>query len=339
MLASRRFPIGLMARPLRVEFEGAWYHLMNRGTDRCKVFLAHADYVKFLDLLGEVAQIFNLEIHAYCLMGNHYHLLVCTPDAGLGRAMRHLNGVYTQSFNRRTRRDGPLFRGRYRGVLVDSDVYRLQVSRYIHLNPCEVGVVDLPEAYGHSSYRAYLEPQAAPDWLITSNLLGDFGSRNPRGAYREFVECGIDAETRAFYEAEQLQPVLGGDAFKATIQARVENGNHHRGPEVPDLRRLRSRPSLTAIAAAVAASFGVDPRALHSATCGRNTRLVLARCTAIYLARHEAGVSLGSIAAWLGYRSYNSAATALTRYRRRLQDSEVRAWAERARAILYKVET
>jgi putative transposase len=328
-----------MARPLRVEFEGAWYHVMNRGADRRRIFLARADFTKFLDLLGEVLKIFGMETHAYCLMGNHYHLLACTPDAGLGRAMRHLNGVYTQHFNRRTHRDGPLFRGRYRAVLVDSDAYRLQASRYIHLNPVDAGIVDRPEAYTYSSYRAYHEPQEEPDWLFTSTLLGHFGPDEPRREYQRFVEDGVDTETRAFHDAERVEPVLGGDAFKATVQSLVEGMRHDGNREIPDARRIRSRPSLTAVASAVAVAFGVDTDRLTSTTRRRGANAVTARCAALYLARHEARASLSSIATWLGYRSYNSAATALTRFRRRLEDPELLFRLQRARSLLYKVET
>jgi len=328
-----------MARPLRVEFEGAWYHVMNRGADQRRIFLSRADIFKFLDLLGEVSEIFGLEIHAYCLMGNHYHLLVCTPDARLSRVMRHLNGVYTQYFNRRAPRDGPLFRGRYRAALVDSDAYLLLASRYIHLNPVDAGIVNRPEAYAHSSYRAYQEPQTGPDWLITSTILDHFGPLDPRGAHRRFVEQGIDAETRAFHEAERMEPVFGGDRFKADVRARVEGTQRHLNREIPDARRLRSRPSLTAIATAVAVAFGVETSTLHTTTRGGDTSVVLARCAALYLARHEGGASLASIAAWLGYRSYNSAATALTRFRPRMEEPDLLSRLQRARSLLYKVET
>jgi hypothetical protein len=153
------------------------------------------------------------------------------------------------------------------------------------------------------------------------------------------VEQGIDPETRAFYEAERSEPVLGGDAFKATIRGRIEAAQRYTDPEVPDARRLPTRPSLTAITAAVAVVFGIDSSTLRSMDGERGAGVALARCTALYLGRHEAGAPLSSIAAWLGYRSYNSAATALTRFRRRLGEAKPRARLQRARALLYKVET
>jgi REP element-mobilizing transposase RayT len=328
-----------MARPLRVDFDGAWHHVMNRGAEGRQIFLAEADRIKFLALIGEASEIFRLEVHAYCLMDNHYHLLVRTPDAGLSRAMRHLNGVYTQHLNRRTERDGALFRGRYRAVLVDSDAYQLQVSRYIHLNPVDAGIVDHPEDYSHSSYRAYLELQTAPEWLITTTVLDHFGSNSPRQEYRRFVEKGIDPETLAFYELGRMGPVFGGNAFKTMIRGRVEAEQRHTDREIPDARQVGSRPRLTAITVAVAAAFGIDSNTLRSTTRRREANVALARCTALYLGRHETGLPLHHIAARLGYASYNSAATALTRFRPRLEESALRAKLKMARSLLYKVET
>jgi len=328
-----------MARPLRVEFDGAWYHAMNRGAGQQPIFLSLADRTKFLDILADVSDIFRIEIHAYCLMGNHYHLLLRTPDGGLGRAMRHLSGVYTQYLNRRTGQDGPLFRGRYRAILIDSDAYQLQVSRYIHLNPVDAGVTDRPEAYVHSSYRAYIQWQAAPNWLVTTALLQRFGPRNRRHGYRLFVEQGIDAEIRAFYDAKRMKPVFGGDSFKAKIRASVEGGQRHTDREIPDARRLQSRPSLTEVAAAIAVVFRIDVSTLRSTTHRRGANNTGARGAALYLGRYEAGAPLSAIAIWLGYRSYNSAATALTRYRRRLEQPELLAKLHQVRSLLYKVET
>lgn len=133
-----------MPRPLRIHFPNAWYHVMNRGAGGQKIFKNNIHRTMFLELLEECHRMFNLKICAYCLMDNHYHLLVSTPDANLSRVMRHINGVYTQKFNRLLKIDGPLFRGRYKAQLVDDDCYQLIVSRYIHLNPVEAGLVNKP---------------------------------------------------------------------------------------------------------------------------------------------------------------------------------------------------
>ena len=127
-----------MPRPTRVQYPDAFYHVMNRGRGRQAIFHDEAYFRAFLDTLAESHERFDAIIHTYCLMTNHYHLLVQTPRANLDRIMRHINGIYTQRYNRLRKTDGPLFRGRYKAILVDADAYLLQLSRYIHRNPVEV---------------------------------------------------------------------------------------------------------------------------------------------------------------------------------------------------------
>lgn len=146
-----------MSRPQRIIYENAYYHIMNRGAGRRKIFNERVDREIFLQTLGEACQQFCIEVHAYCLMGNHYHLLIKTPQANLSRAMRHINGVYTQRYNRMNKTDSALFRGRYKAILVDSDAYLLHLSKYIHLNPLSARMVDSLEQYEWSSYlSAYM---------------------------------------------------------------------------------------------------------------------------------------------------------------------------------------
>ncbi len=142
-----------MSRPLRIEFDGAWYHVMNHGSGGGEVFADEPDGAAFLGLLCAVSDRFGIEVHAYCLMHSHYHLLIHTPGGNLGRAMRHLNGVYTQAHNRRHGRDGPLFRGRYKAILVDAENYLARLGRYIHRVP-------VPEWAPSQNGRRRLRPQA-----------------------------------------------------------------------------------------------------------------------------------------------------------------------------------
>lgn len=136
-----------MTRALRVEYPGAWYHVMNRGAARQNVFHKLKDFNSLLELIEEVVMRYGIEVHAYCLMSNHYHLLIRTLVTNLSRAMRHLNGLYTQRYNRSRQIDGPLFRGRFKSILVDADCYLLQLSRYIHLNPVVAMITQKPEEY------------------------------------------------------------------------------------------------------------------------------------------------------------------------------------------------
>ena len=145
-----------MSRPLRLEYPGAWYHVMNRGRRSEKIFFTDTDRETFLNVLREASGLWNMRVFAYCLMPNHYHLLVQTPHGNLSRCMRHVNGVYTQRFNRRNEKEGQLFRGRYKAVLVDDDIYLLEVLRYIHRNPLKAGIVKSLEDYPWSSHKGYL---------------------------------------------------------------------------------------------------------------------------------------------------------------------------------------
>ena len=136
-----------MARPLRLEFSGALYHVTSRGDGREDIYGAAGDRRMFLDLLAGVWGRFNWTIHAYCLMTNHYHLLVETPDGNLAKGMRELNGVYTQRFNRVHARVGHVFQGRYKAILVQKDAYLFELARYVVLNPVRAGMVRTPGEY------------------------------------------------------------------------------------------------------------------------------------------------------------------------------------------------
>ena len=146
-----------MSRPLRIEYPNAFYHVMNRGLSRKDIYLIDDDRQVFLETLKEASKLFGLRIICYCLMPNHYHLLIQTPKPNLSRAMRHLNGIYTQRFNRIHKKDGPLFRGRYKAILVQEDEYLTHLIRYIHLNPVQASLVQDPVKYPWASHAAYLK--------------------------------------------------------------------------------------------------------------------------------------------------------------------------------------
>ena len=145
-----------MSRPVRIQFEGALYHVTSRGDRREPIYEDNDDRSAFLDILGEVSETFNWICHAYCLMTNHYHLVIETPDGNLSKGMRQLNGVYTQASNRRHKRTGHLFQGRYKAILVDADAYLLELTRYVVLNPVRAGMVDEPGNWPWSSYQAMI---------------------------------------------------------------------------------------------------------------------------------------------------------------------------------------
>ncbi len=176
---THRLPFSIifsMSRSLRIEYADAWYHVMNRGRRDEDIFADNEDLETFLKLLREGAELWNVKIGAYCLMSNHYHLLVQTPQGNLSRFMRHLNGIYTQRYNRSHRSDGQLFRGRYKAILVEEDRYLLELIRYIHRNPLRAGMVDDIDQYLWSSHPGYLSAEKQWDWLHKEFILAMLGS-------------------------------------------------------------------------------------------------------------------------------------------------------------------
>jgi len=165
-----------VTRPVRIEFEGALYHVTSRGDRREAIYEDDSDRVQFLEILGEAIRSFNWVCHAYCEMGNHYHLVIETPDGNLSKGMRQLNGVYTQASNRRHGRVGHLFQGRYKAILVDRDAYLLELTRYVVLNPVRDGMVAHPGDWRWSSYLEMVGERSPPDWLATDRLLAQFAT-------------------------------------------------------------------------------------------------------------------------------------------------------------------
>ncbi len=202
-----------MARPLRIELAGGLYHVTSRGDRREDIFRDDQDRLTWLAVLGEVCDRFHWRCHAYCLMGNHYHLVVETPEANLSKGMRQLNGVYTQRFNRRHDLVGHLFQGRFKAILVERDTYLLALSRYVVLNPVRSGIVPDAAAWPWSSYRATLGLVPAPDWLETDWLLGQLGAgrRQAQARYAAFVAAGIGQPS--VWEGLRHQVFLGSKTF------------------------------------------------------------------------------------------------------------------------------
>jgi len=201
-----------MARPLRLEFKGAVYHLTSRGNARQKVYFSDTDRALFLETLAQVVSRYGWICHAYCLMANHYHLLIETPKANLSIGMRQLNGIYTQSFNRRHRRVGHLFQGRFKAILVEKESYLLELCRYIVLNPVRVKGGAKMGAWKWSSYRATAGLASVPEFLSIGWVLEQFGKNRPAAQkrYREFVRDGLANRP---WEELKGQIYLGSDEF------------------------------------------------------------------------------------------------------------------------------
>ena len=202
-----------MARPLRLEFSGALYHVTSRGDRREDIFLIDDDRSDWLAVLGIVCARFNWVVHAFCQMTNHYHLLVETVDGNLSGGMRQLNGLYTQRFNRRHGLAGHLFQGRYKAILVQKEAYLLELTRYVVLNPLRANMVESLEDWRWSSYPFITGQEAPPPWLDADWLLGQFGSQRSKAlrGYRQFVMAGRGLPSPMLETRHQL--LLGDNAF------------------------------------------------------------------------------------------------------------------------------
>jgi REP element-mobilizing transposase RayT len=237
-----------MARPLRIEFPGALYHITARGNAGQDIFLDALDSQRFLDLLGEVATRLRWRCYAYCLMTNHYHLVVETPAPNLSHGMRQLNGRYTQAFNFRHRRDGHLFQGRYKAILVDREAYLKEVCRYVVLNPVRAGLAPDARAWRWSSYRATLasarggrdQATAAQDWLAARDLLALFAAEPEAAAriYGGFVAesaGGAGGRAAGLWDRLEGQIYLGAAGFADAMRGRM--GAKAAATEVPRVQR------------------------------------------------------------------------------------------------------
>ena len=304
-----------MSRPLRIQYEGAWYHVMNRGAGRRRIFRSEAHRIDFLSLLQEISKTFKFQIHAYCLLDTHYHLLVSTPQGNLSQGIRHLNGVYTQRYNRSQHTDGPLFRGRFKAIIVDADQYLLQLSRYIHLNPVEAGLKKRLEAYRWSSYRAYIGQDRPPNWLCLQETLEAIGERNPRERYQAFVESGVDQEMKVFYSQGRRNPILGDDRFRRRLKRRSEG--RHLSAEVPKAEQRIVTPSMDQVVENTARVFGVPVKELFRDARGRG-KGNLPRAVAIMLSREAGGYPLKIIAKRFKMSHYSSVSVGIRRLKERL---------------------
>lgn len=227
-----------MSRPLRLQYPGAIYHLTSRGNARQRIFLNDSDRELFLDTLSHMISRYGWLCHAYCLMDNHYHLLVETPKANLSLGMRQLNGIYTQAFNRKHARVGHLFQGRYRAILVEKEAHLLELCRYVVLNPLRAGLRRSVEQWKWSSYRATAGRGPVAGFLTVDWILGQFGQKRgqAQGRYRAFVREGLGHRP---WEKLQGQIYLGSEEF---IERHAKSGEEL--TEVPRAQRKTVRPTL-----------------------------------------------------------------------------------------------
>ena len=234
-----------MARPLRIEFPRALYHVTSRGDRREKIFDDDRDRAIFLEILASVAERYHWLCHGYCLMDNHYHLLIETPEGTLSSGMRQLNGVYTQRYNRTHHTVGHLLQGRFKAIVVEKDSYLLEVSRYMVLNPLRVKAVTSPGEWKWSSYAATAGLEEPPQFLSIDWILSQFhhDKYQAQRLYRAFVISGMEKE--APWRELKGRMILGSNGFIATIRARL--GKKQEAKEIPRVERFAGRPPLSQI--------------------------------------------------------------------------------------------
>ncbi|MBU3947426.1 MAG: transposase [Proteobacteria bacterium] len=279
-----------MSRPLRIEYPGAWYHVMNRGRRSESIFSDKQDYGLFLDLLIEATELWKVNIAAYCMMANHYHILLQTPESNISRCMRHLNSLYTQRYNKHHGYDGTLFRGRYKSVLVSNDSHLLQLARYIHKNPVKAGIVKHPEEYLWSSYKGYLSFAKKWDWLYKDYIF-EMITPKKQGRLKDFIafmQEDDSPEVIRLFSKKNLPSLFGPESFIAQIKEKyyLKKARY----EVPESKHLAPEPDV--IISIVCEYYNV---VFEDLLISRRGVFNKPRNVAIYLLRQIRGDDLNSI--------------------------------------------
>lgn len=315
-----------MARSIRVEYAGAVYHVMARGQERGSIYRDEEDRRRFLSDLERVVSERRWLVHGYCLMTNHYHLLVETPEPNLSLGMRDLNGLYSQAFNLRHARKGHVFEGRYKAIVVEKESYLLELCRYVVLNPVRAGMVRAARDWRWSNYRATVGETERPRFLEVDWTIKCFGTAGPkaRERYRQFVAEGKGASSPIAEVTGQV--FLGGPEFLAQMRKLLEKEEF--GKAFPREQRQVGFVGVAKVMSAVAQEYGMTEERLCEAWRKSASE---ARAVAIYLAKRlsgEPGTALGArfgvTGARAGQLAKNVAESAEPKVRRRVARLEER---------------
>jgi len=266
-----------MARQLRIEFEGAFYHITSRGNQRERIFFEDKDREMLLEILKRTKERYGYLLHAYVLMDNHYHFLIETSKANISQTMQNINTSYTVYMNRKYKRSGHLFQGRFKGIIVDKDEYLVTLSRYIHLNPVRAGIVQRPVDYRWTSYRSYSDKSNKKELVDVEDTLSRFSERKAEAVkgYREFVEAGIGGGDNPFKVLEG-GIILGNKSFMKKIKGIL--GRMKANEEIPQMKKLRTTVSIDGVINACCSYYGKGPEDLLQRRNGeRNTVVYLSK--------------------------------------------------------------
>jgi REP element-mobilizing transposase RayT len=317
-----------MARPLRIAYEGAFYHITSRGNERGKIFFTQTDYDKFKDYLKEAQEKYGSILHSYILMTNHYHLIIETPHANLSEIMHYINSSYTTYINKKKGRSGHLFQGRYKAILVDKDTYLLELSRYLHLNPVRAKIVTKPEEYPHSSYRSYIVKNKE-DIVHRDLILGMISQNNQRAykQYQAFVENAIGEGHESPLKDIYAGVILGSQAFIRHILEKLQNDLFEK-EHVSHRRSLKAVHTSDTIIDTLCTHYNItDNEVFNNSGHWRNV--------AIYLTKKFTSLPNRQIGELFGGLSYSAVAKAYQRFVVRLnQDKSLRKVVEECSGVL-----
>ncbi len=321
-----------MSRPLRIQYPGAWYHVMNRGRRSESIFSDKYDYSTFVDLLIDISEMWRVHVAAYCLMTNHYHILLQTPEGNLSRCMRHLNSVYTQRYNRRHGYDGQLFRGRYQSILVSDDAYLLKLVRYIHNNPKKAGLVEDIKDYNWSSYKGYLSNAKKWQWLYKDFIFSMITPRK-QGRIKPFIEYmqkDDSVDVKKLFSLKKLPSIFGSENFITKIKEFYYFKK--KDYEVPDSKSLA--PTAISIIEAVCGYYQVSFNDLLITKRGVFNK---PRNTAVYLLRHMRGEDLTNIGGLFNIGAYSTVSSIIRRVESlKKQDRKVKKQLDHIQDVIYK---
>lgn len=309
-----------MARPLRIEFPNAYYHVSNRADIDRTLFPGEQYYRAFLTGVFEAAVRLNVEVHAWCLLRNEYHLLVKTPEGNLSRFMRQVDGLYTQNYQRLKKQTGSVFKARYKSVLFQAEKYLLPLSRYIHNLPATAR--KKPLSWRWSSLQDYLSGAVRGSvgaanieaGLVRSEIINQVGGSSQK--YSAYMEAGTDPELQRFYAKKNQLSILGDERFRNRARAALAPADT-RGASKGAL--ARKRPSLTKIVGAVAQQWKVSPSSILQAARGPGSKNV-PRWVAMYLCQEVGGITLQVIAKHFGLQRYGTVSTTIGKLKHELLD-------------------
>lgn len=295
-----------MARPLRIEYPNATYHVSNRGAERKRIFPSAAYYDAFLDGLTEACRRLNVQVYALCVLPNEYHLLINTPEGNLSRFMRQVDGLYTQSYQNLKHSRGSVFRARYKSVLIQADSYLLPLSRYLHTLSSGSRKSTADNLW--STLGEYLSTAKGPKWLDKAPVFAQLGvSARAVGQYKQYMADPVEEELLSFYGRKNVLSILGDDKFRKLAQGKLK-ASTARG--VSRGAAARKRPSIKAVVSAVATLYKVETKSIYKAARGPGSRN-LPRWVSMYLCQEVAGVTLQTIASRFGLKRYGTVSTTI----------------------------